>query len=95
MSSGVRRVVCLLIALDEAACPDLNRRRPVAMSMTMYEKGQRAMLLKVLVGLLEEKFGPLSAAVREKLEQTPDDRLMLLAKAVLRAQSLQELGLEP
>jgi hypothetical protein len=65
-----------------------------AMNMTMYEKGQRAMLMKILVGQLEDKFGKLSAAVREKLDQMPEDRLLQLTKAVLRAQSLQELGLE-
>ncbi|HZU36345.1 MAG TPA: hypothetical protein VFA18_10580, partial [Gemmataceae bacterium] len=54
------------------------------------EKGRRA----VLHDLLEEKFGPLSASVVERLEQVPADRLMELTKAVLRAESLRELGLD-
>jgi hypothetical protein len=53
------------------------------------------MLSKVLVGLLEEKFGRLSTAVSERLDQLPVDRLHHLSRAVLHAQSLQDLGLEP
>jgi hypothetical protein len=54
------------------------------------EQGQRTVLREQL----EERFGPLSAAGRERLEQLPADRLMPLVRAVLRAQSLKELGLE-
>lgn len=61
------------------------------MNTTMYEKG----ILRVLLELLEEKFGPLSEAVREKVQQLPPERLIPLSKAVLHAHSLQELGLEP
>ncbi len=55
------------------------------------QQGRRVMLLE----LLEEKFRPLPAAVREKVQQMSPEQLATLSKAVLRAQSLQELGLEP
>jgi len=54
------------------------------------EKGQREMLR----GQLEEQFGALSATVQERLQQLPAERLTVLAKALLRARSLRELGLE-
>jgi hypothetical protein len=74
-----------------------------AMNTTWYEKGlekgveqgreqeRRAVFLE----LLEERFGPLPAATREKVQGMPLERLTPLTRAVLRAQSLQELGLEP
>jgi hypothetical protein len=69
---------------------------------TWYEKGVEQGLEKgrdqerrtVLREQLEERFGPLSAAVQERLQQMPADRLTPLVRAVLRAQSLKELGLE-
>jgi hypothetical protein len=54
------------------------------------EKGQRDLLREQL----EERFGPLSPAVQERLQQLPGARLTILARALLRAQSLRELGLE-
>jgi hypothetical protein len=54
------------------------------------EKGQRTLLR----GLLEARFGPLSAAVLERLQQLPADHLEPLGKALLQAQSLKELRLE-
>jgi hypothetical protein len=54
------------------------------------ERGQREMLAVQL----EERFGALSKAVRDRLEQWPAPRLNELARRIIRAQSLQELGLE-
>src|SRR4029077_1121378 len=77
-----------------------------AMNTTWYEKGLEQGLEKglekgleegrraVLRDLVEEKFGPLSPQVQERLQQLAADRLAGLTKAVLRAQSLRELGLE-
>jgi Domain of unknown function (DUF4351) len=59
------------------------------------ERGREQERRTILLEQLEEKFGPLAAAVREKVQQMPLERLTELTKAVLRAQSLQELGLEP
>lgn len=53
------------------------------------ERGQRAILYE----LLEARFGSLSPAVQERLRQLPAERLAGLARAILRAQSLQDLGL--
>jgi hypothetical protein len=58
------------------------------------EEGRAEERRAVLHDLVEEKFGPLSAPVQERLRQLAADRLAALTKAVLRAQSLRELGLE-
>jgi hypothetical protein len=73
-----------------------------AMNTTWFEKGlqqgreegREEVRRAVLHDLVEEKFGPLSPEVQERLRQLPPDRLAGLTKAVLRAQSLRELGLE-
>jgi Domain of unknown function (DUF4351) len=54
------------------------------------EKGRR----HVLRELMEERFGPLPAAVTERLRGLSLSELMPLSKAILRAQSLSELGLD-
>ena len=54
------------------------------------EKGYRRLLQEQL----EERFGPLSPAVLERLQQLPAERLSELGRALLRAHSLRELGLE-
>jgi predicted transposase YdaD len=54
------------------------------------EQGQRA----ILRDLVEEKFGPQSVQVQDRLQQLSIDRLAGLTKAVLHARSLRELGLE-
>ncbi len=64
------------------------------MNTTWYEKGRQAERRVILRELVEERFGPLSAAVQQRLEQSPVEDLARLTKAVLRAQSLRELGLE-
>ena len=64
------------------------------MNMTWYEKGIEEGSRAVLRDLVEEKFGPLSPQAQERLQQLPADRLTALSKAVLRVQSLRELGLE-
>jgi hypothetical protein len=81
-----------------------------AMNTTWYEKGLEKGLEKgreegreegreqtrrtILGELLEEKFGVLSAPVQDRLQHLAADRLVALTKAVLRANSLRELGLE-
>jgi hypothetical protein len=54
------------------------------------EKGQRLLLRQQL----EQRFGPLSPAVVQRLEAWPPDRLSELASGVLKAGSLRELGLD-
>jgi hypothetical protein len=64
------------------------------MAVTTFEKGlqqgQRTMLQK----LLEARFGPLTASARERLDNLGPERIEALALELLKAQSLQELGLE-
>jgi hypothetical protein len=69
-----------------------------AVNKTWYEKGVEKGVEKgqreLLTTMLEEQFGPLPSAVQERLGQWPPDRLTGLAKGVLKAKSLRELGLE-
>jgi hypothetical protein len=73
-----------------------------AMNTTWYEKGIEQGIERgieqgrrqLLQEQLDERFGPLSPAVQERLRQLPAERLTALAKALLRAQSLRDLGLE-
>ena len=53
-------------------------------------QGQRQFLLM----LLEERFGPLRPQVYELVQALTAERLTELGRALLRAQSLRELGLE-
>lgn len=54
------------------------------------DEGQRQLLLV----LLEQRFGPLSPSVQERLESLSEERRIQLAKALFQASSLRELGLE-
>jgi Domain of unknown function (DUF4351) len=54
------------------------------------EQGQR----KILALQLEEQFGPLKPQARERFEALSAEKLSDLARRLLRAKSLQELGLE-
>ncbi len=54
------------------------------------EEGRRESLRE----LLEQRFGPLSKRVRQRLQSLPTERLETLFKQGLRAKSLGELGLE-
>jgi hypothetical protein len=54
------------------------------------ERGQRA----ILALQLEERFGPLRPQVRQRLEALSAEQLAELARGLLRAKSLRELGLE-
>jgi hypothetical protein len=69
-----------------------------AMAMTTFEKGVQAGLQQgwrtALQGLLEARFGPLSPGARGRLEGLSPEQLQALTPALLKAQSLQELGLE-
>jgi flagellar biosynthesis/type III secretory pathway protein FliH len=55
-----------------------------------FDKGRRELLRE----LLQERFGALPQSVEDRLQQLPPERLTSLSKAILRAQSLKELGLE-
>jgi hypothetical protein len=67
------------------------------MNQTTYEKGiekgRREECLELLLAQLEARFGSLSAATREHLEQASMEELRRLALKVVTASSLDELGL--
>ncbi|HTU22940.1 MAG TPA: DUF4351 domain-containing protein [Gemmataceae bacterium] len=69
-----------------------------AMNTTWFEQGLEKGIEKgyrqLLQEQLAEQFGSLSPAVLERVQQLPAERLSALARALLRAQSLRELGLE-
>jgi hypothetical protein len=58
------------------------------------EQGEMRGQRRVLRIQLEKRFGPLTPAVQQRLEEWPPERLPELAEAVLEASSLRELGLE-
>lgn len=72
------------------------------MQMTTYQKGmlkgmEEGVLKErreVLQIQLEARFGPLSPQLQQRLESLPAERLRELLLAVVKAQSLRELGLE-
>jgi hypothetical protein len=69
-----------------------------AMAMTTFERGvqaglqqgQRTMLRKVL----EARFGPLNPSAQQRFESLSPEQLEDLVLSLLKARSLQELGLE-
>ena len=69
-----------------------------AMAVTTFEKGVQAGLQQgrrtTLQEQLEARFGPLSPGAQQRLESLSPERLRALTLGLLKAQSLQELGLE-
>ena len=69
-----------------------------AMAVTTFEKGLQAGLQQgqrtMLQKLLEARFGPLSPSAQQRLESLGPEQLEALAVELLKAQSLEELGLE-
>jgi hypothetical protein len=68
-----------------------------AMAVTTFEKGLQQGLQSfrtALRKLLEARFGPLSASVKDRLDSFGPERLEALTLELLKAESLQELGLD-
>jgi hypothetical protein len=93
------------LPLDEEQCEQFERlitSEPYsgvkAMNITSHEKGIMTGIGKgkceILQGQLEELFGPLKPDLVERLWTMPDADLIRLSKALLKAKSLEELGLE-
>jgi hypothetical protein len=68
----------------------IHRLNSVVFFAKGLEKGQR----EILRMQIDERFGPLSPAVLERIEQLPAEQLKPLGKALVHAQSLRDLGLE-
>jgi hypothetical protein len=64
------------------------------MTLTYYERGQLQERLEATLLLLEARFGTLSAAVKERVEAMSPAELRQLQVALVRAQTLKELGLD-
>jgi hypothetical protein len=69
-----------------------------AMAVTTFERGMQAGLQQgqrtTLRKQLEARFGPLSPSAQQRLESLSPEELETLTLALLKAESLQELGLE-
>jgi hypothetical protein len=72
-----------------------------AMNQTTYEKGiekgiekgRREGQMELVCSLIEDRFGPISEAIRQDLERLPMERLRRLAVKIRTAASLADLGL--
>jgi hypothetical protein len=65
-----------------------------AMAVTTFERGLQQGQRTTLQNQLEARFGALSPSAQQRLDSLSSERLEALALALLKAQSLQELGLE-
>ena len=63
------------------------------MAVTTFEKGVQRGWRSALQKMLETRFGPMSPSAQERLESLGPEQLEALALALLKAKSLQELGL--
>jgi hypothetical protein len=93
------------LELDEAQQREFERllasepyREARTVAMTSYDKGEIAGMEKgqrrLVLLLLETQFGPLPQSVRQRVERFNTERLEQIAEAILKAKSLQELGLD-
>jgi hypothetical protein len=91
--------------LDEAQAQELGallrteRYQGVqAMAVTTFEKGLQTGLQQgrrsTLQEQLEARFGPLSPRAQQRFDSLSPERLQALTRELLKAQTLQELGLE-
>jgi hypothetical protein len=62
--------------------------------ITTYERGKIAGRREGVQGFLEQKFGPLSEEVKQRLESLSAEGLDQIIRDYLKAQSLKDLGLE-
>ncbi len=62
--------------------------------MTTYERGILQGEQRSALRMLEAKFGPLSAGVKQRVEALSPEELAQLQTDLLQAQSLKELRLE-
>jgi hypothetical protein len=97
------------LPLDEAQQQEFDRllmtepyKGIQSMRATWFEQGEAAGEAKgrekerrqILQDQLEERFGPLSSGVRQQLQRLPAERLTELLRALVKAESLQELGID-
>lgn len=69
-------------------------REVLPMATTWYEQGLEKGQRELLREMIEDQFGPLTEHAKQRLEEWPANRLKELGRALLRASSLHELGLE-
>jgi hypothetical protein len=65
-----------------------------AMMKTWKEEGIDIGRRQLVLEQLEERFGPVSPSVRSRIESLAGDKLRQIGKALLKATSLRDLGLE-
>ena len=64
------------------------------MNGSYYDEGLEAGQRRLIASMLEVRFNSLSKDTRSKLAAWPADKLEELGKALVKAKSLRELGLE-
>lgn len=72
----------------------LLRTEEYGMALKVGKTSRELGRLEVVLTVLEERFGTLSAAVKARVENLSQEELNRLVKALLRAGSLRELGLD-
>jgi hypothetical protein len=87
--------------LDEAQAQELEAllrteryRGTQAMAITTFEKGLQQGQRTTLRKQLEARFGPLGPSAQQRLDSLSPERLEALTLELLKARSLQDLGLE-
>ena len=65
-----------------------------AMNKTTFEKGFEKGQVEILQAVMEERFGTLPPAILNRLQRMSASELLALGKAVVRVESLSELGLD-
>ena len=63
------------------------------LAKTSYEKGREAQQIRALKIQLPERFGSISDSVWKQIDTMSIEQLEHLAKAMMRADSLEQLGL--
>jgi hypothetical protein len=75
--------------LDTAPYQEVKARM-----VTTFDQGRVTERRETALMLLEDKFGPLSPTVRQRVEALSPDELRQLTRDLLKAQSLKDLRLE-
>ena len=77
---------------DDFPNPGLHQENETLV-FTTYERGRFEERRKLVLMMLEVKFGPVAEGVKERVEALFPEQLLRLALALVKGRSLKELGL--